>query len=302
MSTKLRIGLTILAALVVAGGGLALVSYRMTHEKDTTTSQGTQPSKATGQRATQSLRYAALGDSVAAGVGLLHDTDTSACNRTAQAYPRQLADTQGYQLQTFACSGATLAAGVAGPQDVNKLQAAPQIQQLFGQQRPDIITLTVGANDVGWSRFIGSCYATNCNQPAATAAFSQQLIPVEAAYKQALQSIIDHYPNSTPRLVVTDYYHVYPAAASNCGDTAGVDPGEQQWVRQQVMLLNDTIHRAASGFGDKVSFVQIDFTGHELCSSNPWVQGINDKTPFHPTADGQAAIAKQLVAAIKQAK
>jgi hypothetical protein len=34
-----------------------------------------------------------------------------------------------------------------------------------------------------------------------------------------------------------------------------------------------------------------DFTGHGLCSSDPWVQGIASDAPFHPTAAGELAIA-----------
>ena len=36
---------------------------------------------------------------------------------------------------------------------------------------------------------------------------------------------------------------------------------------------------------------QPDFTGHELCSPLPYVQGLGAAAPFHPTAAGQLAIA-----------
>jgi hypothetical protein len=33
------------------------------------------------------------------------------------------------------------------------------------------------------------------------------------------------------------------------------------------------------------------FTGHELCTADPYVQGPNDRAPLHPTAAGELAIA-----------
>jgi hypothetical protein len=33
------------------------------------------------------------------------------------------------------------------------------------------------------------------------------------------------------------------------------------------------------------------FTGHELCTADPYVQGPSDPAPLHPTATGELAIA-----------
>jgi hypothetical protein len=37
--------------------------------------------------------------------------------------------------------------------------------------------------------------------------------------------------------------------------------------------------------------VQPGFAGHALCDDQPWVQGLSDRYPFHPTAAGEVAIA-----------
>jgi hypothetical protein len=37
--------------------------------------------------------------------------------------------------------------------------------------------------------------------------------------------------------------------------------------------------------------VQPRFDGHELCTSQPYVQGLRDNAPLHPTAAGELAIA-----------
>jgi hypothetical protein len=45
---------------------------------------------------------------------------------------------------------------------------------------------------------------------------------------------------------------------------------------------------------------QPDFTGHELCTPQPYVQGLGAAAPFHPTALGQLAIALADQAALHQ--
>jgi len=47
--------------------------------------------------------------------------------------------------------------------------------------------------------------------------------------------------------------------------------------------------KGAAQFG--FSSPQPDFAGHQLCTPQPYVQGLNDAAPFHPTAAGQLAIA-----------
>jgi lysophospholipase L1-like esterase len=285
MSSTVRIYVTILAALVVAGGGLAIVSYFVSHEKDTAITSQPQTRQS----------YVALGDSVAAGVGLMNDSDSSACNRTDQSYPRQLANTGRYQLTNLACSGATLAAGINGPQVVNQLSVASQVKQLFALPRPDLVTLTVGANDAGWTQFIATCYDSRvtCDTPDQNATIKQRLVDFQAGLRQTLQALQDHYGSKPVKLLLTGYYQVFPANTATCSDVIGVDFTEQQWVRQQLDALNAAISSSVKAYSF-ATYVPLNFDGHELCSTISWIQGISDKQPYHPTADGQAVIANQL--------
>ena len=45
---------------------------------------------------------------------------------------------------------------------------------------------------------------------------------------------------------------------------------------------------------------QPDFAGHQLCTAQPYVQGLSSPAPFHPTAAGQLAIALADQAALGQ--
>lgn len=246
--------------------------------------------------------YVALGDSVAAGVGLQGASDSSACDRTNQSYPNLVASSLHDTLANFACSGATLPAGILGSQNVNQLLVAPQLQQLFGHSKPNLITLTVGANDAHWTSIIAKCYTAVCGTAQDTAAVNASLNTVASNLRAALSQIQQHYRGIVPRVMLTGYHQVFPTALpASCTDLAGIDASELTWVRQLETNLNDTIRAAASGYSF-ATFAPINFSGHELCTANPWVQGLADKQPYHPNAAGQAAYAAQILSALKAAK
>ena len=238
-------------------------------------------------------KYVALGDSVAAGVGLMPDRDSSACGRTNQSYPYLVAQKLHYELTDFSCTGATLAAGIVGGQIVNKLMEAPQLDSLFNSARPSIITITIGANDAGWTEFIGKCYVARCGSPEDLAQFDSRLEAVSSSLRDTLSKIVEHYGSNSPLVLVTGYYHVFPQPGPNCADLNGIDPGEMSFIRHQQSAITAAV-KAAVTESPRLRFVPLDFSGHELCNSVPWVQGLSDKQPYHPTAAGQAEISRLL--------
>ena len=279
--------LAVIIILIIAAGGILAVRH---HTKTQT------PTKVAFQGS-----YVALGDSVAAGVGLSDPTDSSACDRTNQAYANTVASNLNYRLTNLACSGATLPAGIIGSQNVNNLMAPTQLADLFALPKPKLLSLTIGANDAGWTTIIASCYTGECGSVADTAGVNARLAVMGNNLKTALTQIQTHYGDAVPHVVVTGYHQVFPATTGSCADLTGVDAAEQAWGRQQQAALNATIQSVVSSFSFAV-FAPVDFTGHELCSSSSWVQGLGDKEPYHPTADGQAEYARQVVAASKTFK
>lgn len=248
----------------------------------------------------QSL-YVSLGDSVAAGVGLEGDSDSSACNRTNQSYPNVIAQAR-YKLVNLACSGATISAGIVGGQEVNKLVIEPQIDTLFKQPKPNLITITVGANDAHWTDVIAACYTRECGSADDERAVTASLALVSSGLETMLSSIQDHYRSDMPTVVITGYHQVFPDDnTATCADLSGIDASERAWGRQLQTHINNVVAASAqeSGFA---RFAAIDFVGHELCTNDPWVQGLTAKQPYHPTASGQTAIANQVLMAIGSSK
>ena len=279
---KLLIAGTVIA-LFLMGGSLVLSARRSDVPKAAAPPSGS---------------LVALGDSVAAGVGLAPDSDSSACARTDQSYPHLVAAKQNLNLHNLACTGATLPAGIVGNQAVNQLAVAPQLDQLFALPMPTYITLTAGANDVDWTGFITKCYAGVCGTPADTAAAAARLAAMSQNMQSLLKQIGEHYGDDSPPVLVTGYYQVFPTTTAGCSDLSGIDAAELAWGRQQQANLNDAIRTATSLF-KFATFTPIDFSGHELCSPDSWVQGLSDKQPYHPTPAGQAAYATQIISAMK---
>ena len=103
-----------------------------------------------------SIEYFALGDSVASGYGLADDE--TACRQSMLAYPwlvlTQLQDTfVVQQFDLLACSGTT-----TGTLD---RQVSEVLSRLSAH--PTLLTLTVGANDFGWSEVVA--FAQNLCTP-----------------------------------------------------------------------------------------------------------------------------------------
>ncbi|HSX15830.1 MAG TPA: SGNH/GDSL hydrolase family protein [Candidatus Saccharimonadales bacterium] len=244
--------------------------------------------------------YAAMGDSVAAGAGLPLSPDASAgdiqCDRTPQAYPNVVAQTLGIPLVFVACTGAT-AGDIVTQQHVNGPNPSAQLGQAFANGTPRLITITAGANDVQWSNFLNTCLVSDCSTPAASAAASAAMAILQAKLQFVFASIQARSGGVPPRTVITGYFS--PFSGSCATRLPQITSMEANQIQQQVANLNQTIVRSMNGFTSFTRFAPVSFSGHDLCSTQPWVQGLTATAPLHPTAEGQAAIARSVISAAR---
>lgn len=239
--------------------------------------------------------YAALGDSVAAGAGLGNGDFT--CDRTNQAYPYRVASSTGLTLSHYACTGAKADEGIYDSQKTSLVILPSQLEQAYANGTPDLITLTIGANDARWTQFIRQCYYIRCGYDVDTARFGAYLIDLKFEFNIIMAKIHTLSNGQPPQVIVTGYYNPFSSAV--CSDTNGITAREATWLTARVNSLNNAI----SGTVAKYSygkFAPVSFTGHELCSIDSWVQGPSDTVPFHPTSAGQQAIATSVVSHYSQ--
>lgn len=241
--------------------------------------------------------YAALGDSVAAGLGLPlpanADAATTACGRSAEGYPNLVASSMNMSLINESCSGATMG-DLITPEDVNGVEQKAQLDQVFASGVPKLVSITAGANDMEWATFLKQCAAANCATTANTVAVDGLLVTLQAKMLATLSSIQLRSNGHPPTTVVTGYYQPVSMACAQNGMTTSANVA---WIRAATNALNQTLKQTAQEFSF-ARFAPVDFTGHDICSSSSWLQGTNSAAPFHPTAQGQQQIAQDVEAAM----
>jgi len=259
-------------------------------------------SSATPSKAAPPLRpriYAALGDSYAAGEGLApFDADSGRCHRSPSAYPRLVAAQEGATLAFAPCTGATVAMMVDPAGQLGVIDPAS-----------DLVTVTVGGNDVGFANVVGECVigVDPCSHLDAEveAALGRLGPTLEAAYRL----IRARAPGA--RVLVVGYPQVVadPARADldNCPALSTIVPSRRvtvddaRWLREKGARLSEVVGRAAKAAG--VSYVDVvaAFAGHEACAAEPWLSGVvltDLRGSFHPTVVGQMELARLVTRAL----
>lgn len=232
-----------------------------------------------------------LGDSTAAGLGNPLVPDASArdraCGRSVDSYANALAVVNGWHVVNLACSGATVEEGLLGPQQVGGLTIPAQLPTAEHKARASLVIVSVGANDVGWSKLLLACtVAPTCDNAAFTAYFQQQLAAFSTSYLQLLQQL-SAMPGH-PEVLVNEYYDPFDPAR-HCLDREGLDHTKQQVVVSMLDALNGVLEKGAAA--SSFIAVQPSFAGHQLCDPQPYVQGLHSSAPLHPTQGGGLAIA-----------
>ncbi|SOC52629.1 SGNH/GDSL hydrolase family protein [Ornithinimicrobium cerasi] len=224
--------------------------------------------------------YDALGDSYAAGFGTAPVTPP--CARSPLAYPEVLDGRMRIDLDDFAaCSGAV---------------AAPVGNTIYAQlgaldAETDLVTISIGGNDVGWGAVVVACLGGSDAQcdGAITAARTAVTTVLPGLLDDAYTAVDAAAPDA--HVVVTGYPHLF---SPEYGPYLGASVLEQEALNAAADLLNSVIAAEALEAGFQYVDVTKRFAGHGANSPDAWISPAN----FHPTADGQNAYAAALTAAI----
>lgn len=243
------------------------------------------------RRRLRGIEEVVMGDSTAAGAGLplvAHASKAdSSCGRSSQSYAIELASVNGWKALNLACDSATIAHGLLGPQQQGAQRIPPQIDSLRQVKNPAVVIVSVGADDLQWSAILEYCAATTqCDSRASNAYFQQKLAQFSTDYLQLLIQL-GSLPGH-PRVIINRYYDPFGSDIS-CVMQRGLTSAKVSTIQTWLVALNQVLAKGAAQFG--FPSPQPSFAGHTLCSPLPYVQGLGDAAPFHPTALGQLAIA-----------
>jgi lysophospholipase L1-like esterase len=248
--------------------------------------------------------YVALGDSFSSGEGA-DDYRGGRCHRSTNAYPELLARAStlqtGYAVKLVfaACSGATTADLLDRPQH----RDPPQTRRLGA--KTSLVTVTIGGNDAGFGDILLGCLRHQVR--ALGKILLRKLTTVgctaEGARRRvdALGPILLHTYREirarAPRAAVwvLDYPTLFPSTPveQRCRTLRPLfTPASQRILNQAALDLDGLIQKEAKAA--HVQFIDVDgeFTGHQICTPQPWVNSVTRGNPagsFHPNVTGQRA-------------
>ncbi|WP_225219481.1 SGNH/GDSL hydrolase family protein [Arthrobacter gallicola] len=231
----------------------------------------------------RSFDYLALGDSYAAGYGGGELLD--ACRRTAEGYPALLDGVDGVTMvSNQSCAGATALSTPpeppTGPVDLPEQINALAEGGLIGRGT-DLITLTIGGNDVRFGEVVAACAGPELPATCAPALEAAQAY-AETTLAAALQESLRQLRSLAPRaeLVLTGYPHLFEQ-----GTPGPLSPAAQALFNEGTDKLNAVL---AAQLGRGSTFVDVvdEFAGHGVGSAEPWIIFDGGPLDLHPNATG----------------
>jgi lysophospholipase L1-like esterase len=263
MTTRGRLVSRLLAVLIAVAGSIGLSALPAT--------AGDSPT----------VQYVALGDSYAAGRGggeYLND-----CKQTAAGYPVLLDSRKHIYLRANAsCSGATTS-------DVIDTQVSAL------NERTRLVTLTVGANDLGVASVAAVC------SPGPSDACTDAILKASSLLPTLASGLLDTYAAvaaAAPRarILVTGYPYLFETHTP-CLPTEAI----LCQINNATAALNQTIADTVAAMPKRVNITYVDvtgaFAGHGIFSPDPFINATGDDA-FHPNVKGYEAYAAEISAAL----
>jgi lysophospholipase L1-like esterase len=205
--------------------------------------------------------YVALGDSYSSGVGTrTYFPDSGVCARSPLAYPSLYRATHRISSFAFvACAGATVA-------DVTGQLSAVTRQT-------DLVTMTVGGNDVGFCAVLAACSAPprSPEQCQAAVAAGQAAISTIPARVTGLLANIQARVNPGTEVVVLGYPRLF--GAGPCTAPGLPISSIRNAIDDGTDRLNQAISEAAQTHGALFVDASSKFAGHGACavSKSQWI-------------------------------
>lgn len=261
-SRATRIVVLLVALAAVIGGGLAR----------------------SAPAATGGDRYVALGDSFSSGVGTGNYTLSRTCGRGTNAYPWLVSEQRpNTALRFVACSGATTA-------------SLMRTQIRFLSSGADIVTVTIGGNDIGFADLIVQCTILNCSS-----SLDRTRSTLSSFLGPRLDTVYEAIERRAPdaSVIVLGYPRMF--SATGCRATPGITSTERSKANRLADTLDRLIASRAAAFGFTYQSAITPFAGHATCSPNAWLNGLDLSVvseSYHPNRNGQRAGYARLVRAV----
>ncbi|NNF64066.1 MAG: hypothetical protein HKN07_07380 [Acidimicrobiia bacterium] len=271
----------------------------------------------------QLTSYVALGDSYSAGEGnppfLPVPGNEGGCHQSDVAYSRVLRDgvydlgAGELDLSFEACAGAKLKNIVSVPQDARGETHAVQLNSIGPEA--DLVTISVGGNDVGFSNLMQHCatqfscwrdeYVDLTNGRTLTAEeYLITRVRLLAPELRNFYTTLRERAGDDSTIVVVGYPEFFDDGLFvGCKEVGVFSRLERSWINNWIVRFDRLMEELAADAGvHYVSVVDV-FKGHRVCEGgDQWLTGhelaarknLTGDASFHPTEDGQRAYASAI--------
>ena len=178
--------------------------------------------------------------------------EDSDCRRSSDSLAAQIGRIENWRVLNLACSAATITEGLMGEQSRGGRSLIPQISAVKQMTDVKVVFVTIGPNDLWWSRAIGLCYLSDvCNDNLTTPDYQALLEKFKWNYHDLLvelQGLHNGPDGGHPMVVINGSYDVVKPGAS-CSATKGLSPEKIAMLNQRNEDLNQTLQEGAGLFG-----------------------------------------------------
>jgi lysophospholipase L1-like esterase len=255
------------------------------------------------------LSYVALGDSYTSAPGVQPvDPAPFDCLRSSADYPHLAAATLGLTLLDRSCSGAT----TANLTTAQYPDQPPQFDSL--KASTSVVTIGIGANDNGlFATLIDLCSEADVLDVLDIGApcrshlgdfLENKIIRDRPVVAQALATIQARSPAA--HVFVVGYPDILPRMG-NCYLHLPLTTGDVAFLNDNELALNAMLQAEAQAHGATYVDTYTASVGHDACKAEGirWVEPLLpctlDGYPVHPNAQGEAADARAVEAAMRGA-
>jgi lysophospholipase L1-like esterase len=215
----------------------------------------------------------------------------------------------GVPLTEAACAGAGVKE-MTGAQRTYQGTNPAQLTALAPDDR--LVLLTLGGDDTGFMNVLKECVKLSFTRPWGSPCEAHyapggndQIAASVTAEAPKMASVLAAIGARAPRarIVVVGYPDLFPRSGG-CWPAVPITNGDVAYLRGIEVKVNAMLAAAAKAAGATFVNTYAPTTGHDFCTHESVrdVEGLLPGSlafPFHPNARGQQAIAKAVLAAIK---
>lgn len=237
--------------------------------------------------------YVALGDSYTSAPYVPVTAPAGGCLRSNHNYPHLLAaKLRITDFDDVSCAGAQTSS-LTGFQTTGQSRVPPQLNAL--DKDTDLVTVGIGGNDLGISAVLFSCLGapSSCQLASHTKEVTAALDELRPTLVGVLKQVHQRSPHA--RVLLVGYPKIAPDARG-CAELPGVSAADLAAVKTISRAFGKVLRNAARTGNATYIDVYAASVGHDICSHEPWVNGVHQDTgaaaALHPFAAEQAAVAK----------